>query len=156
MPKTKFQNIVFTIMMVFVMVYVMICYNISLDKGGMSNEIFILAFYEMIIMVPVAFILELLVVESLSKKLAFRFINPREDKPIFTLISISSMIVCLMCPLMSFIATVLFKQPGSEIVAAWLQTSFLNFPVALLWQVFFAGPFVRLIFKTIFKKQLAD
>ena len=29
MPKNKFQEVIFTIMMVFVMVYAMICYNIS-------------------------------------------------------------------------------------------------------------------------------
>lgn len=28
MPKTKFQNVVFTLMMSFLMVYAMICYNI--------------------------------------------------------------------------------------------------------------------------------
>ena len=40
MPKNKFQEVIFTIMMVFVMVYAMICYNISLNMGGMSNEVF--------------------------------------------------------------------------------------------------------------------
>ena len=40
MPKTKFQVVVFTILMVFVMVYAMICYNIALNIGGMSNEVF--------------------------------------------------------------------------------------------------------------------
>lgn len=33
MPKNKFQEVIFTIMMVFVMVYAMICYNISLNMG---------------------------------------------------------------------------------------------------------------------------
>lgn len=46
MPKTKLQNIIFTLIMAFVMVYAMVCYNIALDKGGMTNEIFLLAFYE--------------------------------------------------------------------------------------------------------------
>ena len=41
MPKTKFQEVVFTILMVFVMVYAMICYNIALNIGGMSNEVFL-------------------------------------------------------------------------------------------------------------------
>ena len=45
------------------------------------------------------------------------------------------MIVCLMCPVMSFIATALFKHPGSEIIAQWLQTTVINFPMA------FAGRF---------------
>lgn len=31
MPKTKFENIVFTLFMSFLMVYAMICYNIALN-----------------------------------------------------------------------------------------------------------------------------
>lgn len=33
MPKNKFQEVIFTIIMVFFMVYAMICYNISLNQG---------------------------------------------------------------------------------------------------------------------------
>ena len=46
MPKTKLQEVVFTILMVFVMVYAMICYNIALNMGGMSNIVFLNAFHE--------------------------------------------------------------------------------------------------------------
>ena len=56
MPKTRFQNIVFTAVMAFVMVYAMICYNISLNIGGMTNQVFIMAFGELKIMWPVAFV----------------------------------------------------------------------------------------------------
>ncbi len=153
MPKTKLQNVVFTLMMAFAMVYGMICYNIALNRGGMTNEVFLLAFHELIIMWPVAVILELFVVEKLSQKLAFRLVNPAEDKPIFVLLAICSMIVCLMCPMMSFVATLLFKAPGKEIIAVWLETTVLNFPMALCLQIFFAGPFVRLIFRSIFKEK---
>lgn len=142
MPKTKLQNIIFTLIMAFVMVYAMVCYNIALDKGGMTNEIFLLAFHEIPIMWPVACILEYFVVEKLSQKLAFRMISPG-DKPIFITLAISSMIVCLMCPVMSFIATCLFMHPGSQIIALWLQKTVQNFPMALCWQIFFAGPGVR-------------
>ena len=54
MPKTRLQNIIFTLIMAFVMVYAMVCYNIALDKGGMTNEIFLLAFHEIPIMWPIA------------------------------------------------------------------------------------------------------
>ena len=50
MPKTLFQNVIFTLMMSFLMVYVMICYNICLNVGGMSNEVFLMAFGELKIM----------------------------------------------------------------------------------------------------------
>ena len=75
MPKTKLQNVIFTIIMAFVMVYAMVCYNIAIDKGGMSNQIFLLAFHEMPIMWPIAAILEFFVVEKLSKFLAFRIVS---------------------------------------------------------------------------------
>ena len=65
MPKTKFQNVIFTLMMSFLMVYAMICYNISLNIGGMSNQVFLMAFGEMRIMWPVAFILEFFLVDSI-------------------------------------------------------------------------------------------
>ena len=66
MPKTKFQNVIFTLMMAFLMVYAMICYNISLNIGGMSNQVFLMAFGEMKIMWPVAFVLELLITLPIS------------------------------------------------------------------------------------------
>lgn len=150
MPKTKFQNIFFTLMMAFVMVYSMICYNIALNIGKMTNEVFLLAFHELLIMLPVAFILEFFIVEKLSKIFAFRIVSP-EDKPIFIVLTISAMIVCLMCPMMSLVATLLFKNPGSEIVAVWIQTTVMNFPMAFFWQIFVAGPLVRFIFGKIFR-----
>ena len=151
MPKTKFPEVVFTIMMVFVMVYAMICYNISLNIGGMANHVFLDAFHELVIMGPVAFILDFFLYGSLSKKLAFRIVNPAEDKPIMIILAISSITVCLMCPSMSLAATLLFKNAGTEFIAVWLQTTALNFPMAFFWQIFFAGPLVRKIFGAIFK-----
>lgn len=137
--------------MVFVMVYAMICYNISLNIGGMAHHVFLDAFHELVIMGPVAFILDFFLYGSLSKKLAFRIVNPAEDKPIMIILAISSITVCLMCPSMSLVATLLFKNPGKEVIAIWLQTTALNFPMAFFWQIFFAGPLVRKIFGAIFK-----
>ena len=37
MPKTKLQHYFHPLIMAFVMVYAMVCYNIALDKGGMTN-----------------------------------------------------------------------------------------------------------------------
>lgn len=156
MPKTKFQNVVFTLLMAFVMVYAMICYNVALNVGGMSNQVFAMAFHELIIMLPIAFVLELFIVDKLAHFLAFRIVSPKDDKPIFIVLAISSMIVCIMCPVMSLIACILFKDAGSQFVAVWVETVIRNFPMAFFWQVFFAGPVVRLIFRTIFKKQLSD
>ena len=153
MHKTRFQNIVFTAVMAFVMVYAMICYNISLNIGGMTNQVFIMAFGELKIMWPVAFVLELLVVDKLAHMLAMRIVTPGVDKPIFIILAISSMIVCIMCPSMSLIATFLFKNTAeSGFVGTWFQTIAMNFPMAFFWQIFFAGPFVRLLFRLVFER----
>ncbi len=132
--------------MAFVMVYAMICYNIALNVGGMQNFVFLAAFKEMLIMWPIAIVLELLFVGKLAQKLAFRFVTPGEDPMIMMILAISAMSVCLMCPLMSLVATILFKSAGKELVAVWLQTTAMNFPMALCWQIFFAGPLVRNVF----------
>ena len=50
LPQNKFQDVVFTVFMAFVMVYAMICYNISLNVGGMQNFVFLAAFKEIRIM----------------------------------------------------------------------------------------------------------
>ena len=135
-------------MMAFLMVYAMICYNISLNIGEMSNQVFLMAFHEMVIMWPIAFILEFFVVEKLATRLAFRFMRPT-DRPQFITYAISLMIVCIMCPVMSLIATVLFKEPS---FGTWVHTFGCNFPMALCWQMFYCGPLSRAIFRLLFRR----
>lgn len=55
MPKTKLQNIIFTIIMAVIMVYGMIVYNVALNTGGVSNATFLLALHELPIMAPMPF-----------------------------------------------------------------------------------------------------
>ena len=105
----------------------------------------------LVFMWPIACILEYFVVEKLATMLAFRLVNPKEDKPVFVTLAICSMIVCLMCPVMSLIATVLFAHPGNQVIAVWLQKFALNFPMALCWQIFFGGVFVRNLFTWVKK-----
>lgn len=155
MKRTKFQNIIFTLVMATVMVYGMICYNIALAMGGMNNEIFLLALHEMVVMVPIAFVLEYFMVEKAALALAFRIVRP-DDRPLAIQLTISAMIVWLMCPLMSLVAAILFKQPGNQLLSIWLQTTILNFPMAFFWQMFFAGPLVRAIFNFVSQPQLSS
>lgn len=136
MPQTKFQNIIYTIIMAIIMVYGMIVYNVALNTGGVTNATFAMALHEMPIMVPIAIILEFFIVEKLATKLAFTVMRPT-DRPQFITYAISTMIVCLMCPTMSLIATLLFKKPS---FGTWVQTWGCNMPMALIWQLLFAGP----------------
>ena len=142
MPKNLFQEIIFTIIMVIVMVYAMICYNIALSTGGMSNFVFL-----------AAFVLDFFLVGKIAKAKAFKMVDVRKDNPFHLVIAISAVSVIFMCPLMSLAATLLFKDAGGEFVAVWLQTTALNFPMALCWQLFFAGPAVRFVFSLIFREK---
>lgn len=133
-----------------IMVYGMIVYNVALNTGGVTNATFGMALHEMPIMVPVAFVLEFFVVEKLATALAFTFMRPT-DRPQFITYAISLMIVCIMCPVMSLVATLLFKEPS---FGTWVHTWGCNFPMALCWQMFYCGPLSRFIFRAIFRKQL--
>ena len=154
-PKTKFQDFIYTLIMVIVMVYAMVCYNVAINMGSLNNTVFLLALKELPIMGVIAFLLEFFLIGKLSQKLAFRLVNPKEDKYIFVILTISSIIVCFMCPIMSFIGSTFFGFSGIEnIFSNWIKTAVLNFPMALCWQIFYAGTFVRFVFKRIFRKQL--
>ena len=154
LPQSKLQDVFFTAFMAFVMVYAMICYNISLNVGGMHNYVFLAAFHEIIIMWPIAIVLELLFVGKLAQKLAFRFVTPGKDPMIMMILGISAMSVCFMCPLMSLAATILFKGGfQKEMISIWLQTTAFNYPMAAFWQLLVAGPLVRAIFGLMFKNK---
>ena len=127
MPKTLPERIFFTIVMAAIMVYGMIVYNVALNTGGVTNATFVMALHEMPIMVPIACVLEFFVVEKLATGLAFMFMRPT-DRPQFITYAISLMIVCIMCPVMSLIATVLFKEPS---FGTWVHTWGCNMPMAL-------------------------
>ena len=118
MPKNKFQDVIFTIIMA-------------------------------TIMVPIAFVLEFFIVGKVAKILAFTVVRPT-DRPQVITYAISICICCIMCPTMSLIATLLFKQPS---FGTWVETFGMNFPMAICWQMFYCGPLVRLIFRMIFRSK---
>ena len=139
MPKNKFQDVVFTIIMATIMVYGMV----------VDGTTFIAAAHELPIMVPVAFILEFFIVGKIAKMLAFTVMKPT-DRPQFITYAISICICCIMCPIMSLVATILFKEPS---FGMWIKTWAMNFPMAILYQMFYCGPLVRLIFRAIFVRK---
>jgi hypothetical protein len=148
MPKNKLEDVVLTAIMAIVMVYGMIVYNVALNTGVVDGTTFLAACHELIIMAPIAFILEFFIVGKLARMLAFSVMRPT-DRPQFITYAISICICCIMCPTMSLIATFLFKEPS---FGTWVKTWAMNFPMAILYQMFYCGPFVRLIFRLIFRR----
>ncbi len=149
MPKNKLEEVVFTAIMATIMVYGMIVYNVALNTGTVSKMTFLAACHELVFMAPIAFVLEFFVVSKIAGKLAFIVMRPT-DRPQFITYAISICICCIMCPAMSLIATVLFKENVS--FGTWVQTWAMNFPMAICYQMFYCGPFVRLIFRLIFRR----
>jgi hypothetical protein len=148
MPKNKFQDVVFTAIMAIIMVYGMIVYNVALNTNTVGLSTFVAAFHELYIMAPIAFVLEFFVVGGLARKLAFSVMQPT-DKPQFITYAISICICCIMCPVMSLIATFLFKDIS---FGMWVKTWAMNFPMAICYQMFYCGPLVRFIFRLIFRE----
>jgi hypothetical protein len=159
MPKNRVQTAIFTIMMVLVMVYGMICYNITLEVGSLSNFVFLEAMPELAFMGPIAFLIDMLVVSPIVSRRAVKVVGPHPQTPFAMVAAISALSVQLMCPLMSLAATLIIKRPANvDILATWIQTTVLNLPMAFFWQFFVAGPVVRGVFGALFgeKREIAD
>ena len=155
MPKTKSQKILFSILMSFVMVYGMEVYNSALRNKGLNNSLFLIPVGELILLMLTVIVLETLIGGPLARRLAFKYIvDPQKGKMIMVILAIQIMTVCMMCPMMSLVATIVFKGGiNSQILATWIQTTAINFPMAFCWQIFIAGPLVRIIIRAMFKQQ---
>ena len=153
MPKTKTQELVFSILMVVIMVYFMTVYNLAIMKG-LSYLIFLQAFLGMWVEVIAAFLAQKFIAGPISKKLAFQIFKPGVDKPVFITVAISCFTVSIMAPIMTLFVTLLHNGFVIDLPLLWLPKLIQNFLYALCIQLFYVGPLVRLIFRTIFRKQL--
>lgn len=107
-----------------------------------------------------AYTLEMLVGQPLSFKLASKAFDPRTTHPVLFETAIICATVSIMCPSMSFIAAFLYYPyyTGFHILtllANFLKLVCFNFPFAFFTQLFFIQPFVRTVFKTVFRKDIA-
>lgn len=154
MLTTKFQQVIYALLTVIITLHLFVFYNLAIEMGGMSNQVFIAAREVIAIEFIIAFLLEIFIDGPLSLKLAFGVVNPREDKPYIVTTAIICATVCLMCPMMTFVATIMYNGISIEFLANWMEKIVFNFPLAFFSQLFFIQPFVRFIFGAIFKKQL--
>ena len=170
MPKNKLQGVVFGILMSITMAIGMEVYNVAVKMGynampgGMSNmtgTVIIQAFMEASYMWLFVFLFSNLWGNRIGHALAGRIIRPGQDNPFFITLMISGCTVFIMCPTMSMVATILFNiimggAPVSQLPAIWAGTLLKNFPMALLWNLFAAGPLTRFLFRMIFAGQLKE
>lgn len=169
MPKTKFQGVIFGIIMSMTMAYGMEVYNVAVKMGfhtmsggfsSMTCQVFPDALTEASYMWIFVFLFSNLWGNRIGHRLAERIIRPDTDNPFFITVVISCCTVCIMCPTMSLVAAILFNlilahAPISRLPAIWVGTLIKNFPMALLWNLFAAGPLTRLLFGRLFRSRLS-
>lgn len=149
MPKTTAQRIIFTILMVFGMVFCMTVYTIALQAGALELHTFSLAIQEMWVEYVVVFLLIFFVISRIAPKLAFRMLDPKQNPPILITVCIQSITVLFTVPIITLFAT--FLHHGlTNWFPQWITTAAQCFPAAYILQIFFIGPLVRWVFGRLF------
>ncbi len=166
MPQTKFQKLMFALITVIITVPCFVFYCSSYEAGGFNLEVIKNSWIFIPIEFVLAYLCEIFIGSPLSVKLALKAIDPKKNDHMIVETAIICATVGIMCPLMSFLATIMYNgiigvglngAPLNDFIINfipyWLQKIVLNFPFALLSQLFFIQPLVRTIFKAIFKNK---
>jgi len=147
--------VVFAALTVLFSVVLFVIYNLALGAGALTNATFGQAGPEILREFPIALALQLLVAGPLSRRLAFRVVDPKAAPARLVGLTITFMTIALMAPMMSLASTLLYRGPSLELASQWLQALALNFPLAVFSQFFFVGPLVRWIFRALFRQHPA-
>lgn len=153
MFKSKKEELFFAILMSITMAFGMEIYNMSINNSGIHSWMFLSAWKitGIPMMAFIVFIMEHFIASPIVFKNVNKLVNYKNDNKFFITLVTAGCTVFIMCPIMSFWATIIFKFNGfSSLICIYLETLALNFPMALLWQIFFAGPFVRKVDNLIF------
>ena len=182
MPRNQFQRMIFALLTVIVTVHAYVFYSLYVVNGntlmtitGANSVIGAInaqgGVYMFGHMLPIwgviliefacAYTLEVLVGSPLSFKLASKVFNPRETHPVLFETAIICATVGIMCPAMSFLASFMYYPYYSgfnifTLLANWLKLVCFNFPFAFFTQLFFIQPFIRTVFKFLFRKDIAN
>ncbi len=182
MPRNQFQRMFFAFVTVIVTVHAYVFYSLYVVNGNllmeMNNANSVIAaintqggVYMLGRFLPIwtvitvefclAYLLEMFMGSPGSFKLAGKIFDPRRNHPMIFESAIICATVGLMCPAMSFIAALLYYPyyAGFNIItlfANWLKLVCFNFPFAYFTQLFFIQPFVRTVFKLVFRKDIEN
>ena len=169
MFQNKKQEIIYVLITVIITIPCFVFYCMALENGGILNVDPKQALALMPIEFILAFLSDILIWGKIATKIAFSKVNPEKDSPLLVELTIIGCTVILMCPWMSFLATILYKGifPGliyndptftilgfvKYFIPNFLQTLVQNFPFALIGQVFFIQPLTRRIFGLIYNQK---
>lgn len=138
MPTNKREGMIFTTLMCFLMVTGMSIYNLIIHDS-FSLSAFTKGFLPGFI---VAFILDVFVVGIVAKKIAYK-LPVKKDKPLYMILTISSLMVLGMVTFMSIFGIVMESQFLSP--SLYLKTWKMNFIAALPYQLLIVSPFSRYV-----------
>lgn len=150
MPKTKFENTVFTLITSGLMIFIMGVYNVAVHSGGLTYSTFTHAARSFIIEWIIGFLFALFFAGNIAKHFAFK-VAVQEDRTIFIILSIQIFTVCTMVPFMSLVGAVEQNGITIHLPVIWLETVVLNFIMAMPLQIFVVGPLCRKLFRAIFR-----
>ena len=139
MPKTKFQEFIFTLITSGCIIFIMGVYNVAIHTGGLQAATFSHALHSFPLEWFIGFLCAFFIASKTSKYFAFRVAKPT-DRPIFIILCIQTFTVCTMVPLMSLLGTI--ESSGI--------TSNLIFIIAYPLQILVVGPFCRFVFRHLF------
>ena len=163
---SKKQERIFALITVLITVPCFVFYCLTIENHGIQNVDPIWALKLIPIEFTLAYLSEIFLIGPMVPKILFKKLNPKKENPILIETGYIMTTVCLMCPWMSFLATILYKGimpvlfndpiftiPNFFIyfIPNFLQTFVQNFPFALLSQLFFIQPLTRTIFNKICK-----
>lgn len=180
MPQTKFERMVFAFITVLITVHAYVFYSLYVINGdtfmALTGETGVLRAIDamggvsvlgrgvpiwcvVLIEFILAYTLELTLGSPLSFKLVCRVMQPHSVNPAIFETAIITATVGIMCPAMSFLAAVLYYPYGAvdfnvlTLLANWLKLICYNLPFAFFSQLIFIQPFVRTVFKAIFRRK---
>ena len=181
MPRNQAQRMVFALLTVIITVHAYVFYSLYVVNGntlisvtGASSVLGAInaqgGVYMFGTMLPIwavvltefclAYLLENVMGSPMSFKLACKVFDPRETHPMLFETAVICATVGLMCPAMSLIAAALYYPYYNgfhflTFLANWLRLVCFNFPFAYFSQLFFIQPAVRVLFKTLYRKDIA-
>ena len=182
MPRNQFQKMVYAFLTVFVTVHCYVFYSLYvvngstliditgasgvLDAISKQGGVYMLGTYLpiwtlIIIEFCFAYLLEMFLGSPYSYKLASQVFEPSKIHPVLFETAIICATVGLMCPIMSFIASLLYYPYylGFDIMtllADWLKLMCFNLPFAYFTQLFFIQPLIRTVFKLLYRKDIQE
>lgn len=182
MPRNQFQRMFFAFVTVIVTVHAYVFYSLYVVNGSLLMEMnntnsviaaintqggvymfgkFLPIWSVILVEFCLAYSLEIFMGSPCSFKLASKIFDPRRNHPMIFESAIICATVGLMCPAMSFLAALLYYPyySGFNVItlfANWLKLVCFNFPFAYFTQLFFIQPFVRTVFKTVFRKDIEN